>query len=92
MISFYKQGDFTDLCAGPHLDNTGRVKGNAIKLLSSTGAYWRGDSKRKMLQRIYGIAFPKKEELDAWLQRGKRRSSATTTNWAGNWSSLPPWM
>lgn len=69
VISFYKQGDFTDLCAGPHLDNTGRVKGNAIKLLSSTGAYWRGDSKRKMLQRIYGIAFPKKEELDAWLQQ-----------------------
>lgn len=69
VISFYKQGDFTDLCAGPHLDSTGRVKGNAIKLLSSTGAYWRGDSKRKMLQRIYGIAFPKKEELDAWLQQ-----------------------
>ncbi|MBQ8143455.1 MAG: threonine--tRNA ligase, partial [Butyricicoccus sp.] len=49
--SFYKQGDFTDLCAGPHLDSTGRVKGNAIKLLSATGAYWRGDSNRKMLQR-----------------------------------------
>ncbi|MBS6366773.1 MAG: threonine--tRNA ligase, partial [Clostridiales bacterium] len=69
VISFYRQGEFTDLCAGPHLDSTGRVKGNAIKLLSSTGAYWRGDSKRKMLQRIYGIAFPKKEELDAWLQQ-----------------------
>ena len=69
VISFYTQGDFTDLCAGPHLDHTGRVKGNAIKLLSTCGAYWRGDSKRKMLQRIYGIAFPKKEELDAYLQR-----------------------
>ena len=67
VISFYKQGDFTDLCAGPHLDSTGRVKGNGIKLLSATGAYWRGDSNRKMLQRIYGTAFPKKDELDAYL-------------------------
>lgn len=67
VISFYKQGDFTDLCAGPHLDSTGRIKGNGIKLTSATGAYWRGDSKRKMLQRIYGTAFPKKEELDAYL-------------------------
>lgn len=68
-ISFYKQGEFTDLCAGPHLDSTGRVKGNAIKLTSATGAYWRGDSNRKMLQRIYGIAFPKKEELDEYLAK-----------------------
>ena len=68
-ISFYKQGEFTDLCAGPHLDSTGRIKGNAIKLTSATGAYWRGDSKRKMLQRIYGVAFPKKEELDEYLAR-----------------------
>lgn len=67
-ISFYKQGDFTDLCAGPHLDSTGRIKGNAIKLTSCTGAYWRGDEKNKMLQRIYGIAFPKKDELDAYLK------------------------
>ncbi len=69
VISFYQQGDFTDLCAGPHLDTTGRVKGNAIKLTSCTGAYWRGDSSRKMLQRIYGTAFPKKDELDAYLAR-----------------------
>lgn len=69
VISFYKQGDFTDLCAGPHLDSTGRIKGNAIKLTSATGAYWRGDSNRKMLQRIYGVAFPKKEELDAYLEQ-----------------------
>ena len=69
VISFYKQGDFTDLCAGPHLDSTGRIKGNAIKLTSATGAYWRGDSSRKMLQRIYGVAFPKKEELDAYLEQ-----------------------
>jgi threonyl-tRNA synthetase len=69
VISFYRQGDFTDLCAGPHVDSTGRIKGNAIKLTSCTGAYWRGDSNRKMLQRIYGTCFPKKEELDAYLAR-----------------------
>ena len=68
-ISFYRQGDFTDLCAGPHVDNTGRIKGNAIKLMNCTGAYWRGDSNRKMLQRIYGTCFLKKEELDAYLTR-----------------------
>ena len=68
-ISFYKQGDFTDLCAGPHLDSTGRIKGNAIKLTSATGAYWRGDSNRKMLQRIYGVAFPKKDDLDEYLAK-----------------------
>ncbi len=69
VISFYTQGEFTDLCAGPHLDSTGRIKANAFKLTQCCGAYWRGDSKRKMLQRIYGIAFPKKEELDAYLER-----------------------
>ena len=68
-ISFYRQGEFTDLCAGPHVDNTGRIKGNAIKLMNCTGAYWRGDSNRKMLQRIYGTCFLKKEELDAYLTR-----------------------
>ena len=68
VISFYKQGEFTDLCAGPHLDSTGRIKGNAIKLTSATGAYWRGDSSRKMLQRVYGIAFAKKDELDEYLK------------------------
>ncbi len=67
VISFYTQGEFTDLCAGPHLDSTGRIKANAFKLTQCCGAYWRGDSKRKMLQRIYGVAFPKKEELDAYL-------------------------
>ncbi len=69
VISFYTQGEFTDLCAGPHLDSTGRIKGNAIKLTQCCGAYWRGDSNRKMLQRIYGIAFPTKDELDAYLTR-----------------------
>ena len=75
-ISFYRQGEFTDLCAGPHLDSTGRIKGNAIKLTACNAAYWRGDSNRQTLQRIYGIAFPKKEELDAYLARieeAKRR-------------------
>ncbi len=69
VISFYTQGEFTDLCAGPHLDSTGRIKANAFKLTQCCGAYWRGDSKRKMLQRIYGVAFPKKEELDEYLAR-----------------------
>ena len=68
-ISFYKQGEFVDLCAGPHLDSTGRIKGNAIKLTQCCGAYWRGDSNRKMLQRIYAVAFPKKEELEEYLKR-----------------------
>ena len=66
-ISFYRQGDFTDLCAGPHLPSTGKVK--AIKLMQLAGAYWRGSEKNKMLQRIYGTAFPKKSQLDEYLQR-----------------------
>jgi threonyl-tRNA synthetase len=69
IISFYKQGEFTDLCAGPHLDSTGRIKGNGIKLTTCNAAYWRGDSNRQTLQRIYGVAFPKKEELDEYLAR-----------------------
>ena len=69
VISFYTQGDFTDLCAGPHLDHTGRVKHNGFKLTTSCGAYWRGDSNRKMLQRIYGVGFPSKDELEQYLQR-----------------------
>ena len=75
-ISFYKQGEFVDLCAGPHMDSTGRIKGNGIKLTACNAAYWRGDSNRQTLQRIYGVAFPKKEELDAYLERleeAKRR-------------------
>ncbi len=66
-ISFYRMGEFVDLCAGPHLFSTGAVK--AFKLIQCTGAYWEGDSKNKMLQRIYGVAFPAKEELDAYLER-----------------------
>lgn len=64
-ISFYRQGEFTDLCAGPHIPSTGAVK--AFKLLSSSGAYWRGNEKNKMLQRVYGISFPKASELEEYL-------------------------
>ena len=73
-VTFYTQGDFTDLCLGPHLPRTGLVK--AFKLVSSSAAYWRGDEKRPMLQRIYGVSYPKKAMLDAYLQRleeAKRR-------------------
>ena len=74
VISFYKQGDFTDLCAGPHLPSTGRVR--SYKLLSAAGAYWRGDEKNKMLQRIYATAFDNKKELKAYinqLEEAKKR-------------------
>lgn len=67
VISCYRQGEFVDLCAGPHLPSTGKVK--AFKLMSLAGAYWRGDEKNKMLQRIYGTAFPKKEDLDDYLYK-----------------------
>ncbi len=66
-ISFYKQGAFTDLCRGPHLPSTGKIK--AFKLISLTGAYWRGDSKNKMLTRIYGTAFEKKSQLEEYLEK-----------------------
>ncbi len=67
VISFYKQGEFVDLCAGPHIMSTGAVK--AVKLLSVAGAYWRGSEKNKMLQRIYGVSYPKKSELDEYLAK-----------------------
>ena len=57
-----------DLCAGPHVDSTGRIKGNGIKLTACNAAYWRGDSSRQQLQRIYGVAFPNKDELEAYLK------------------------
>ena len=66
VISFYSQGDFTDLCAGPHLMSTKTIK--AFKLISSSGAYWRGSEKNKMLSRIYGTAYTKKADLDAYLE------------------------
>ena len=65
-ISFYKQGEFTDLCAGPHLESTGKVK--SIKLLSNSGAYWRGSEKNKMLQRIYAVSFPKASQLEEFIK------------------------
>ena len=74
VISFYKQGDFVDLCAGPHIDTTSRVKN--VKLMSSAGAYWRGSEKNKMLQRIYGTAFEKRADLDAYvtaIEEAKKR-------------------
>lgn len=67
VISFYKQGDFTDLCAGPHMPSTGAIK--AVKLMNVAGAYWRGSEKNKMLQRIYGTSFPKQKQLDEYLER-----------------------
>ena len=67
VISFYQQGDFVDLCAGPHMESTGQIK--AVKLQSVAGAYWRGDSDRKMLQRIYGTCFPSQQELDEYLKK-----------------------
>ncbi len=73
-LSFYKQGDFVDLCAGPHLPSTGKLK--AVKLMSAAGAYWRGNEKNKMLQRVYGTAFPKKSELEEYvtkLEEAKKR-------------------
>ena len=66
-ISFYKQGEFTDLCAGPHVESTGKIK--AVKILSSSGAYWRGSEKNKMLQRIYAISFPKASQVEEHLQK-----------------------
>ena len=74
VISFYKQGDFIDLCAGPHVDSTGQIK--AFKVMSVAGAYWRGDSSKKMLQRLYAISYPTQEELDAYvecLEEAKKR-------------------
>lgn len=74
IISFYKQGEFTDLCAGPHVAKTGNIK--AVKLLTSSGAYWRGNEKNKMLQRIYGISYPKASQLEEYLnmlEKAKKR-------------------
>ncbi len=73
-ITFYTQGNFTDLCRGPHIPNTGFIK--AVKLTSIAGAYWRGDEKRKMLTRIYGVTFPNQKELDEYivlLEEAKKR-------------------
>ena len=79
-ISFYRQGEFTDLCAGPHLMNTKDI-GKAYKLTSLAGAYWRGDEHNKMLTRIYATAFAKKDTFRCW----RRLISAITESWAGSW-------
>ena len=76
VISFYKQGDFVDLCAGPHMDSTGQIK--AFKLMSVAGAYWRGDSDRQMLQRIYATAFPTQEMLDEYIAKLEEAKNVTT--------------
>lgn len=82
VLTFYKQGDFTDLCSGPHLLSTGGIK--AFKLTSIAGAYWRGNEKNKMLTRIYGTAFDKKATLSSILQPLRKLKKETTTNWGGN--------
>ncbi len=99
-ISIYNEGDFTDLCTGPHLPSAGKIK--YIKLLSVSGSYWRGDEKNKQLQRIYGISFPKKKMLDEYLERleeakkrdhrklGKELELFLITNTVG--SGLPIWL
>ena len=100
IISIYKEGDFTDLCTGPHLPSAGKIK--YVKLLSVSGSYWRGDEKNKQLQRIYGITFPKKKMLDEYVQKleeakkrdhrklGKELEIFLITNSVG--SGLPIWL
>ena len=73
-ISFYQQGDFVDLCRGPHIESTGRI--GAFKLMSIAGAYWRGSEKNPQMQRIYGVAFQKKGQLEEHLTNSKRRRNA----------------
>ena len=85
-IAFRRQGDFTDLCAGPHLMSTGPVK--AVKLTSCTGAYWRGSEKNKMLSRVYGCALPWKNTWPGW----RKPAAATTISWAVSWNTSPPLM
>lgn len=77
-ISFYKQGEFTDLCAGPHVMKTGSIK--AVKLLTTSGAYWRGNEKNKMLQRIYGISYPKASQLEEYLNMLEEAKKETIKN------------
>ena len=90
VISFYKQGEFTDLCAGPHLDSTGRIKGNGIKLTACNAAYWRGDSNREVLQRIYGVASRRRKSWTPTSKSARRPSSATTTSSAASSNISPP--
>ena len=89
IISFYRQGDFTDLCAGPHVENTGKVK--FVKLMSVAGAYWRGSEKNKMLQRIYGTAFEKKADLEEYITRIEEAKKRDTASWARSSACSPSW-
>jgi threonyl-tRNA synthetase len=75
-VSIYRQGNFTDLCRGPHVDTTGKIK--SFKLVNIAGAYWRGDEKNPMLQRIYGLAFASKNELDEYLKKLEEAAGETT--------------
>lgn len=88
-ITFYKQGDYEEFCAGPHVSNTCVIK--AIKLLSTAGAYWRGDEKNKMLTRIYGISFPKASELKDYLNMLEEAKKRETTSLEKNLVYLPSW-
>jgi threonyl-tRNA synthetase len=81
-ITFYKQGNFTDLCRGPHIPSTGHIK--AIKLTNIAGAYWKGDEKNKQLTRLYGITFPDKKQLDEHLTMLEEAKKETIANWARN--------
>jgi threonyl-tRNA synthetase len=84
VLSLYREGEFTDLCRGPHVPSTGKLK--VFKLMKVAGAYWRGDSKNEMLQRIYGTAWAKKEDLKPTSTCWKRRKSATTASWVCSWT------
>ncbi len=79
-VSVYRQGSFTDLCRGPHVKSSGAIK--AFKLTSVAGAYWRGDEKRPMLQRIYGVAFAIKSDLEDYLKKSRKLPGVITANWA----------
>lgn len=84
-VSVYKTDSFVDLCSGPHLDSTGEIPADAIKLTKISGAYWKGDEKNKMLQRIYGIAFESKEELKDYFHMIEEAEKETTEKSAKNW-------
>src|SRR5947207_5103669 len=84
-IKIYKQGDWFDLCRGPHMNSTGKV-GNAFKLMKVAGAYWRGDSNREMLSRIYGTASPSKKSSTRTSSKSKRRKSAIIAGSAARWT------
>lgn len=88
-ISLYRQGEFVDLCAGPHVSNTSVVK--AFKLQSVAGAYWHGDEHNQMLTRIYGTSFPKAAELDEYLKRMEEAKRETTESLEKSLDCLPSW-